>query len=301
MNQTTLTIPILCLLAFPLGCPAPISNPEPNTNTGVSFLAANGCLEILELTKASIHAERDRLVPVIRQEFQSKVAMREYARVAMDKRLLQIEACAQGYAKDPDIERQVRELQHRLVVKALLKDYSKKHLMNPAKLRVFFKKHQEIFRIPERLKVGRVFARAKKLSTANGMNEARRRALAWHKQLLSGVPLEDIAAEGDGGEASSGGKYGSHTKDVNSKNPLVRAASKANKTGAIVGPIEMSRGFSVGVVIEAQPSRLPSFEEAQEKVRNQYLLSHQRENMTKKIRQLRVKYGQENIDENLVN
>src|SRR6476659_1582493 len=74
------------------------------------------------VTPEEVAREAERLPPILREKFETPEGRREFAASLVDKKLLVREAHRRGLAEKPEIQRQVRELEERLIVQALLAD-----------------------------------------------------------------------------------------------------------------------------------------------------------------------------------
>ena len=77
-----------------------------------------------KITRADVDRESARMPAALRANFDSFAGRRELARSLLDKKLLAREALRRGFEKDPEVRRQVQELEERLAFLAARLDSS---------------------------------------------------------------------------------------------------------------------------------------------------------------------------------
>ena len=151
------------------------------------------------VTEVELRQALQKLPPAMRANFESLAGQRDVAASLVDRRLLVIEAERRGLASDPEIQRQVRELEERLLIQALVDQEQRAAGKTPeSELRAAYDAQREAFATPVRIKVGRVMVRVPQSATAAERARARQRAEKWAARLKAGESLTRVAAEGDG-------------------------------------------------------------------------------------------------------
>ena len=212
------------------------------------------------ITQGELAREAERLPPELRERFASDVGKRELVRSMIDKRLLAQEARRRGIVEDPQIHRQVVELEERLVIQALLAGEERAAgAASEAELRAYFEAHKEELAQPERVRVARVLV-ASAASDAVA-KRALARAQGFAVRLRKGEAVAKVAAEGDGPERERGGDLGLLERSQ-IRDPAVAAAAFAlGAPGAVSPVIEGSEGLTVLQLLEKRERRVPPFEE----------------------------------------
>ena len=212
------------------------------------------------ITQGELAREAERLPPELRERFASDVGKRELVRSMVDKRLLAQEARRRGIVEDPQIHRQVVELEERLVIQALLAGEERAAgAASEAELRAYFEAHKEELAQPERVRVARVLVASAASDAA--AKRALARAQGFAVRLRKGEPIAKVAAEGDGPERTRGGDLGLLERSQ-LKDPAVAAAAFAlGAPGAVSPVIEGSEGLTVLQLLEKRERRVPPFEE----------------------------------------
>lgn len=258
----TLRAAVLLALAACTDAPAPSSEARPAPGPeGVVARFKGGAI-----TRDELRREAQRLPPALREQFESEAGQEEFARSLVDKRLLVEEARRRPLAQREDIARQVRELEERLLVQALLAE--EEQALGPAteaELRGWYDGHKAELAQPERVHLGRVLARAPG-GTAAERTRARARAEEAARRLRAGEPLSRVQASGDGPERARAGDWGLFARG-DLKEARVEEAAFALRTPGQVSPVvETADGFVVLQLIERREARVPPFEEVRTEV-----------------------------------
>jgi parvulin-like peptidyl-prolyl isomerase len=221
------------------------------------------------VTAEDVQREASRLPPILRTRFETDAGRREMIEALVDKRLLAGEARRRKLDGDPEIRRQVEELEERLEIQALLAA-EEKTLPAPtdAELRAWYEGRRAELGEPERARVRRVLAAHAPGTSQADREKARARAERFAARLRSGEPFEKVAREGDGPERTSGGDLGLIAKGEG-KDPAQEAAVFAlAQPGSRSQVIAVANGFAVLELVERRAGRVPSFEEARGQIAN---------------------------------
>lgn len=219
------------------------------------------------ISEAEMQFEANRLPSALRQQFESPAGQHEFVRSMIDKRLLVQEARRRGLHENADIRRQVRELEERLTVQALLAE-EERAAPRPtdAQLQAYYEAQAKEFTQPERIRVVRVLAALPPGASGADRAQARRRAEQFLQRLRKGEAPEKVARDGDGPERTRGGELGWFARGERRNPGLDTAAFALDKPGALSAVIEESEGYSVVRLLERQASRVPPFEEVRSAV-----------------------------------
>ncbi|XXF81062.1 peptidylprolyl isomerase [Myxococcaceae bacterium GXIMD 01537] len=219
------------------------------------------------ITEADLRSEAGRLPATLRQQFESPAGQREFVRSLIDKRLLVQEARRRGLHEDAEVRRQVRELEERLAVQALLAA-EERAAARPTdeQLQAYYQAHLQEFTQPERIRVVRVLAALPAGSPPAERAQAKRRAEQFLQRLRKGEAPEKVGKDGDGPERTRGGELGWFARGDRRNPALDTAAFALAQPGAISGVVEESEGYSVLTLLERQASRVPPFDEVRSAV-----------------------------------
>jgi peptidyl-prolyl cis-trans isomerase C len=221
------------------------------------------------ITAEDVQREANRLPPALRQQFETRNGRREVLAAMIDKRLLAKEAERRGYRDDPEIKRQVRELEERLMVQALLAAEERAAgTPTEAEARAWYDSHRQELAQPERVRVARVLAAVKSSASAPERAKARARAEQFSGRLRKGEPFGKVAASGDGEEKSRGGDLGLLVRGASADRELETAVFALRRVGEVSPVIACANGFAVFELRERRETRTPSFEEAKGEVAN---------------------------------
>jgi peptidyl-prolyl cis-trans isomerase C len=240
------------------------------------------------VTEVELRQALQKLPPSMRANFESLSGQRDVAASLVDRRLLVIEAERRGLASDPEIQRQVRELEEKLLIQALVDQEQRAAGKTPeSELRAAYDAQREAFATPVRIKVGRVMVRVPQAATAAERTRARQRAERWAARLKAGESLTRVAAEGDGPERSQGGVLGPLTREDIADRGFGDAAFALKTPGAVSPVFAQADGFGVAKLLERQESRIPPFEEVRAAVEAKVAPGRQRQVFEQLINRLR--------------
>ncbi|HEX8435508.1 peptidylprolyl isomerase [Archangium sp.] len=214
------------------------------------------------ITEAELAAEVARLPPQLREQFDTVNGRREFIRSMIDKRLLAQEARRRALHEQKDIQRQVRDLEERLIIQALLAE-EEKAASTPSEeqLRAYYEANKAELSQPERVRVVRVLAAVPAGSSAAERTRARQRAEQFAQRLRKGEAVARVAADGDGPERIQGGDLGLFARGDGRDSALEKAAFALTKAGAVSPVVEEAGGYSVIQLVERREPRIPPFEE----------------------------------------
>ena len=241
--------------------------------------------------RAEVVREVSRLSPPLREAFETEAGKREFERALADKKLLVLEARRQGLADDPEIARQVRELEERLVVRKLLEEREKRAPLTEQDARAWFDTNKEQLRQPERVRVRRLLASTGGSRTKEAQALARGRAEKLRQRLSKGEPAEKVAADGDGAERTRGGDLGYLAQGDPVDKAVLAAAAKLMTRGEISPVVETADGYAVLVLLDRKEARIPTFEEARADVEARVAPQRKRKVFDDLIQEVRAREG----------
>ncbi|MCE9670036.1 peptidyl-prolyl cis-trans isomerase [Myxococcus stipitatus] len=260
--------------------------PSPTPSDGSAIVAR---FEGGVLTEAQVLRESQRLPPQLREKFETGPGRQSFVRSLVDKRLLVLEAERQGFTRDEDLRRQVRELEERLSIEALLAAEARKVAPpSEAEARAFYESHVDRFAEPERLRVARVLAAVPAGSSRSVWAQARQRAEGFHRRLSAKEAVEKVAAAGEGPERLRGGELGLLTRDALGDDAQQKAILALTKPGAVSPVVETRDGAAVLILLERRPARVPPFEEVRAAVLGQMKPGAQRKVLDQLLERLRA-------------
>jgi parvulin-like peptidyl-prolyl isomerase len=114
--------------------------------------------------------------------------------------------------------------------------------------------------------------------------------------VKKGAPFETVAAEGDGPERARGGDFGLIARGDLPDRDLERAAFALASAGDVSALVETHEGVALVQLVERRPARLPSFEEARQRVTAKMQPERKRKAFDALIAELRKK-GDVHINE----
>lgn len=263
---------LLCSVSLVSACSRSCGEPKTSGSDVVVARSERG-----DVTAADVQAELNRLPPLLREKFSSEAGRRELASSIIDKRLLAHEAEKRGFDEDPEIQRQVRALQERLMIQALLAAEEKTAGEPSAEeLQKFYDGHKQELASAELAHVARIFVAVSKDASEAERTKARARARALADRVKKGEPFEKVAAQGEGAERTRGGDMGFLARGKTADRKLEAAAFALAAPGDTSDAVETADGFAVLRLVAKQPARVPPLEEVRSEVLNRMAPGRQR-------------------------
>lgn len=244
------------------------------------------------ITAGELQRESARLPPALREQFETVNGRREFVNALIDRRLLFEEARRLELTEDPEVRRQVRELEERLAVQALLAAEERKvGAPTEAEARAWYGAHPEAFRQPERRRVVRVLAAVPRGASERVKAEARARAGRFVDRLARGEDVAAVARDGDGPERARAGDIGLVARGEGREAALVNAVFALGGANATSGVVQLEDGFAALRVVESLPERSPPFEEVRAGVMNRMEPQRKRQALDRLLGSLRKDAG----------
>lgn len=252
----------MVLLGLFLACPRAPSPEDASPDAGRLAATFRGGA----VTLADAEAEANHLTPALREQFANPAGREALVLSLVDKALLVREARRRKLDRDPELERQVRDLEDRLLIKALVADEQEHQGPPPDQaLRSFYQANAERYALPERVRVARVLVRTR-APTPAGVTAARVRAERLRARLVKGEALASVEKDADGPERAQGGEWGTFAQ-ADFRDPAVgRAAFALDHKGAVSKVLTTADGMVVLRLIARMAARVPPFEEVRTRV-----------------------------------
>jgi peptidyl-prolyl cis-trans isomerase C len=240
------------------------------------------------ISNDDLQHELQRMPPALRQEFDGPNGRREMVSAMIDKRLLADEAERRGFRDDPDVKRQVREMEERLTIQRLLAE-EERAAGSPtdAELRGWYEAHKADLAQPERIRVSRILVSVPAGAGAAERDRARARAQKLASQVRKQPEFSKVAIQGDGPEKAHGGDLGLLVSGAFADKRFEKAAFSLAKPGALSSVVECDEGFAVLMLTDRRPPRIPSFEEARSELENRLAPQRKRKVFDELIGKLR--------------
>lgn len=249
------------------------------------------------LTAEEVSREAARLPPALREQFETPAGRREFARSLIDKRLLVREAQRRKLTEDPELRRQVRELEERLAVQALLaQEEAAAGKPSEQELRAWFDAHRAELARPEQVRVGRILVNVSAKASEAERTRARQKVEAAAARLRRGEPLAKVAPEGEGPERMKGGELGLVVRGGGLEPSLEQAAFALERPGGVSPVVALREGFAVLTLLERKPPRVPTFEEVRAEVEGRFAPTRKRQTFDALLERLRQEAGVELVE-----
>lgn len=240
------------------------------------------------VTAAELTREANRLAPALRKQFETAAGRRDLVGAIVDKRLLFAEGRRRKLDRDPELHRQVLELEERLTIQALIAAEERQAgAPGEAEQRAWFQEHRGELAQPEQARVLRVLAGVPAGAGEHERASARQRALRFAERLRRGEDAAKVAAEGDGPERLRGGDFGFVARGRGAEPALEQASFALTRSGEVSAPFSCKEGVAVVALVERRAAHEPTFEEVRAEVENRMLPQRRRQIFDALIERLR--------------
>lgn len=274
------------LLAWSLGACSREARPPAAAITGpVAGRYTGGAV-----TREEVFQEASRLAPPLRARFETETGRRELALSLIDRRLLANEARKEGLADALDLRRQVRSLEERLLIEALLAKREKlAGVPTEAETQAWYDAHATELRQPESVRVQRLLAAVAPGADEGERKKAQGRARKWREDLQHGAPFAALVRGSDGPEKANGGDLGAVARGDRGDRQFDEAAFGLDKVGAVSGVVETKEGYAVLSLVERHAAKTPALAEVRGEVESRMLPARKRKVFDDLVRALREK------------
>lgn len=245
-----------------------------------------------EVTVADLERESGKLPPSLRARIGTPEGEREMVSAIIDRRLLALEARSRKLQETPEIQREVKDLEERLAIQALLAaEEAKAGTPTEPELKAWYDAHQSELAQPERVRFARVLAAVKPDSSPSERAKAQGRAERFLQRLQRGEAFAKVAVEGDGPERERAGEVGLLARGVGRDRRLEAAVFALSPVGALSQVVECDEGFAVLRLEERREGRVPRFEEVRGDVANRMAPQRKRKVFDELLGRLRTSGG----------
>ncbi|MBL8921005.1 MAG: peptidyl-prolyl cis-trans isomerase [Myxococcaceae bacterium] len=233
------------------------------------------------ITTDEVRLAAQRLPTALREQFQTDNGQREFVQALLAKRLLHDEARRRGFTQTAEVKEQLRELEERLAIQALLEDATKaKGPPREDELKAYFEAHRSEFRTPVRVRVARLLVRGRPEDKA-----LKQRAEALRARVVAKKePMSKLAALGEGPEAATGGDVGWVTEASDEET----TAALALKTGEASPVVRTPSGLAVLVATQREEAREATYDETRQAILNRYGPVQQRKVFDELVQRLKT-------------
>lgn len=251
-----------------------------------------GSFEGGNVTVEELQREAARLPPVLRARFETAAGRRELVSALIDRKLLALEARRRKLTEDPEVRRQVADLEEKLSIQALLADEERRAgPPSDAEMRAFYEAKKGELAQSGRVRVRRVLAAVGENAPRSDRDRARTRAERFAARLRAGESAEKVAADGEGAETRQGGDLGLLAEKGDQDPAQEKAIAALTAPGQWSPVVAVREGFAVLQLVERRPARMPSFEEARAEVANRLTPLRKRKQFDELMARLRKGAG----------
>jgi peptidyl-prolyl cis-trans isomerase C len=248
---------------------------QPDTQSGGQVLATYGNKRF---TTEDFRREVERLPPRSRIQLTTLARKRQFVDNYILNDLLGEEGRSKGYDRDPEITRQVEELQRRLVVQRVMKDFQEPPNLTDEQVRAYYDQNQRLFSGAQ-VRVSHILVKDEAL------------AKSLHEQLLADPSkFEELAKANstDTATAARGGDLGFFGQG-RMVAEFERAAFALENPGDISEVVKSPFGFHIIKLTERKDGRDKPFDEVKDRIRVTLANQKRQEEMQARFEALRAK------------
>ena len=253
------------------------------------------------ITVGDVTDQINRLSPYIRRRWAAPEKRKEFLQKLIRIELLSQEAERQGLGEDPEVQRTIKQVMIRLMVKNDLEKNVLPTSVDEAQLKAEYDKEVDKYRRPAQVRASQIVVAteaqaAKLIAELKAKGDDRKLFRDKAKELST-----DTQTKERGGDLG----YFSKPEERREDEPVVpkavaEAAWALKKVGDIADkPIKTESGFHVVKLTNQKPEMNRSFESVKKLIENRLLREKRREAMDKFIADLRAKSKIEIYEENL--
>jgi peptidyl-prolyl cis-trans isomerase C len=253
------------------------------------------------ITVGDVTGQINRLSPYIRRRWADPEKRKEFLQKLVRVELLALEAERQGLAEDPEVQRTVKQVMIRLMIKNDLEKDLLPTTVDEKVLKEEYDKDIDKYRRPAQVRASQIVvktrAEAEKLIAMTKKNAEDRKFFREQAKELS----LDTDTKERGGDLG----YFSKPEERRDDEPVVpeavaRAAWALQKVGDVADqPVETDKGFHVVTLTNKKPEMNRSFDSVKRLIENRLLRDARTKTMDKFVEELRAKAEIKFYDENL--
>lgn len=204
--------------------------------------------------------------------------------------LLALAGKKEGLDKDPEVKKELIEIEKSILAKKYFEKKAKKLNINEREIKEYYKKNKERYKEPEGVHVKHILIYIPKDADKATEKEALEKAKQIRAQILKGAKFEELAKiySDDAGSKKKGGDLGIIKKGQTI--PEFEKVIFKLKPGEISRPIRSSYGYHIVKVEEKIPEKILPFEEVKDLVKKDYLQKKQEELMRQILQKLYQEY-----------
>ncbi len=204
--------------------------------------------------------------------------------------LLALAGKKEGLDKDPEVKRELIEIEKSILAKKYFEKKVKKLNINEREIKEYYKKNKERYKEPEGVHVKHILIYIPKDADKATEKKALEKAKQIRAQILKGAKFEELAKiySDDAGSKKKGGDLGIIKKGQTI--PEFEKVIFKLKPGEISRPIRSSYGYHIVKVEEKIPEKILPFEEVKDLVKEDYLQKKQEELMRQILQKLYQEY-----------
>lgn len=253
------------------------------------------------ITVGDVTEQINQLSPYIRRRWAAPEKRKEFLQKLIRVELLSQEAEAQGLAEDPEVQRTVKQVMIRLMVKEDLEKDLLPSSIDEAQLKAEYEKDHDKYHRAEQIRASQiVVASAEAATKLIAELKAKEKDRKFFREQAKKLSIDATTKE-------RGGDLGYFSRPADRRDdepeipaPVAEAAWKLQKVGDVTAePVQTDQGFHVIKLTNKKPEMNRSFESVKRLIENRLLRDARREGMDKFVEELRAKAKVELFEDNL--
>ena len=245
-------------------------------DTEVVFGDLNELIKMMPPSYQAMFKTDDQLTKLLERQIDNIIFSQEARRLKLDQ--------------DPSVRYKIEEFSKGILTQALIDTQVNKSVtVSDAEIEEYYKKHQDEFKVPEKIKVRRIL-----IAVAPDAPEKEKK----EKQVQGEKILAKIKAGEDFSELAK--KYSEDTKTKNkggvlgffskgSKNPELEEAAFNLKKGEVSNVILTTRGYQIVKLIDRKEAKTKNFEESKNRISNKLQQRKRNDAIEKLLEDLKAK------------
>ncbi len=253
------------------------------------------------ITVGDVTKQINRLSPYIRRRWAAPEKRKEFLDKLIRVELLSQEAERQGLGDDPEVQRTVKQVMIRLLVKNDLENELLPTEIDEATLKAEYEKEHDKYHRPAQVRASQIVVKSKPEAVKLLADlKAHAKDARYFRQKAREVSVEEKTGKrgGDLGYFSKPGEKREDEPEV--AQAVVEAVWKLENIGDMAdAPVQSDAGWHIVKLTNKRPEMNRSFESVKRIIENRLLRDKRRETMDAFVKGLRDKAAVEVFDENL--
>ena len=192
--------------------------------------------------------------------------------------------------QDPTVRYKIEEFTKGILTQVLIDaQVNKSVTVTDGEIAEYYKKHQDEFQVPEKIKVSHILIAVAPDAPENEKKEKKAQAEEIRAKAIAGEDFSDLAKKysEDTKTKDRGGVLGFFSKG--SKNPELEKAAFSLKKDEVSSPILTTKGYEIVKLLDTKEATTKSLEESKNRISNKLQQEKRNDAVTKLLEDLKAK------------